>query len=161
MDSGSPANNCELAVFNRYIGVAVFALGRGANLAAHVVDDEVKSVADAQHGRVELEQFRVSGRRVGVVDRRGTAGEDDADGLVRLNFGKRRCARQDDGKDILFANAPRDQLRILRAEIEDNDCLGVHSLVWQGGGRDVKKLCGSATPPPTRARNSRVLPNCR
>jgi hypothetical protein len=26
----------------------------------------------------------------------------------------------------------------LRTEIEDYDCLGVHSLVWQGAGRDVK-----------------------
>ncbi len=123
--------------------MAIFALGRSAHLAAHVVNDEVKSVTNTQHGRVELEQSRIGGRRVGVVHRRGAAGEDDADWLVGLNFSERCGAWQDDGEDILLANTPRDQLRILRAEIEDNDCLGVHSLVWQGGGRAVKKLCGA------------------
>jgi hypothetical protein len=37
-----------------------------------------------------------------------------------------------------FGEAQRNQLRILRTKIENNDCLGVHSLVWQGRRRDVK-----------------------
>ena len=61
-------------------------------------------------------------------------------GLQCLDFAERRRAGQHDGEDVLFANAPRNELRILRAEIEDNDCLGVHSLVWQGHGRDVKTV---------------------
>jgi hypothetical protein len=55
-----------------------------------------------------------------------------------LNFGERRGARQHDGEDVQLAYAPRNQLRILRAKIENYDCLGVHSLVWQGPRRDVK-----------------------
>ncbi len=53
--------------------MAVFTFGRGANFAAHVVDDEMQPVTDAQHGRIEIKKLRVSGRRIGVVDRRWTA----------------------------------------------------------------------------------------
>jgi hypothetical protein len=55
-----------------------------------------------------------------------------------LNLGQGRRAGQHDGENVLLANAPRNQLRILRTKVKDNDCLGVHSLVWQGPGRDVK-----------------------
>jgi hypothetical protein len=57
---------------------------------------------------------------------------------VCLNFPKRRRAGQHDREDILLAYAPRNQLRILRTKIENYDCLGVHSLVWQARRRDVK-----------------------
>jgi hypothetical protein len=63
----------------------------------------------------------VGGRRVGVVDRRRAAGEDDAERLVGLNFVERRRAGQHDGEDVLLADAARDELRILRAEIEDDE----------------------------------------
>jgi hypothetical protein len=42
---------------------------------------------------------------------------------------------------VLFADTPGNELGVLRAEVEDDDCLGVHVSVWQGAGRDVKK-CG-------------------
>jgi hypothetical protein len=35
----------------------------------------------------------------------------------------------------LLARAACDELRVLRAKIEDNYGLGVHVLVWQGGQR--------------------------
>jgi hypothetical protein len=57
-----------------------------------------------------------------------------------LTFAQGGRTGEHDGEDILFANAPGDELRILRTEIEDYDCLGVHSLVWQGVGRAVKAL---------------------
>jgi len=55
-----------------------------------------------------------------------------------LNFSERRRARQHHGEDVLLAYAPRNQLRILRTKVENYNCLGVHSLVWQGQGRAVK-----------------------
>ena len=110
-----------------HFGMAVFALGRGAHLAAHVMHDEMQSVADAEDRRIELEQRGVGCRRVGVVHRRRAAGEDEADGLVGLDFSDGNRAGEHDGEDVLFADAAGDQLRILRAEVEDNDCLGVHS----------------------------------
>ena len=96
------------------------------------MDDEVQPIADAQHRQAQLKKFRVGGRGVGIVDRRRPAGEDEAERVQRLNFGDGRRAGQHHGEDILLANPPRDQLRILRTEIEDDDGLGGHPLVWQG-----------------------------
>ena len=140
-DRKSGRQACEQggrAVFDGHFGVAVLALGRGAHLAAHVVHDEMKSIADAQHGHAKFQQLGIGGRGVRIVDRRRSAGQNDAERLQGLNFSKGNRAGQHDGEDVQFANAPRNQLRILRAKIENNNCLGVHSLVWQGPGRDVK-----------------------
>jgi hypothetical protein len=38
----------------------------------------------------------------------------------------------------LLADAAGDQLRVLRTEIEDDDCLGGHVFSVAGRGRDVK-----------------------
>ena len=101
-------------------------VARRAHLAAEVMHDEVQPIADAQHRHAQFEQFRVGGGRVGIVDRRRPAGEDEAERLERLNLGDGRRAGQHDGEDVLLADAPRDQLRVLRTEIEDDDCLGGH-----------------------------------
>ncbi len=68
----------------------------------------------------------------------GPARKNDAERLQCLNFLEGRRAGQHDGEDVQLAYAPRNQLRILRTKIENYDCLGVHSLVWQGQGGDVK-----------------------
>ena len=93
-----------------------------------------------EHRHAKIQQFGVGRRRVRVVNRRRPTRENDPQGMQSLNLAERRRAGQHDGEDVLFANAPRNQLRILRAEIEDNDCLGVHSLVCQGHGRAVKTV---------------------
>ena len=46
------------------------------------------------------------------------------DGRVALDFIELGRAGQHDGKNILFADAARDELRILRAKVEDDDGLG-------------------------------------
>jgi hypothetical protein len=51
-----------------------------------------------------------------------------------LYFAQRGGAGKHDGEDIQLANAAGDELGILRSEIEDYDCLGVHNSVWQGWG---------------------------
>ena len=116
--------------------MAVFAFVGGADSSAEVMDDVLQSVADAEDRQAESEDGRVGGRRVGVIHRAGAAGEDDADGMVRLDFVDRGGAGKDDGEDILFADAAGDELSILRAEVEDDDRRSFHSLVCQGvGGR--------------------------
>ena len=44
---------------------------------------------------------------------------------------KRRGAGENDGKNILLANTTRNQLRVLRTKVQDNDRGGVHALVFQ------------------------------
>ena len=55
------------SVFNRDFSVAILALGRGAHLAAQMVDDEVEAIADAQYGRIQGEQTGVGVGRVRIV----------------------------------------------------------------------------------------------
>ena len=136
---GQPGKQRRLAVLDGDIGVAVLAPRRRTHLAAQMMHDEVQSVADAQDRHAQIEHFGIGGRRIGVIHRRRPARENHADGLVIADFSERDRARQDDGKYVQLANAPRDQLRILRAKIEDDDCLGVHSLVWQGPRGAVKE----------------------
>ena len=120
--------------------MAVLALRPRADLAAEVMNDEVKAITDAERGHAKLQNLCVRRRCIVVVNRRGPAGEHDADGLVALNFSKRNRAGQDHGEDVELANPARDELGVLRAEIEDNDCLGVHVLVWQAAEGDVKTM---------------------
>ena len=126
------------AVFNIDLGMSIFALERRAHPSAQVVHNEVQPVADAEGGHAERENSWVGGRGVRVVNRRRTAGKNQSDGFVGLNLPQGRRARQHYRENVLFADAARDELRILRAEIEDNDGLSVHAPVWQGGRRDVK-----------------------
>ena len=42
-------------------------------------------------------------------------------GLRRQHLGERHRARHDLGVDVRLAHAPRDQLRVLRAEVDDED----------------------------------------
>ena len=113
------------------LGVAVLALVAGHDFAAQLVRHELQAVADAEHRQAEMQHALVGGRRIGVIDRAWASGEDDAGGIVLLNFFQRSGAGQDDGEDVLFADAARDELRVLRAEVEDDDRLGFHYLLCQ------------------------------
>ena len=73
-------------------GVAVFAFVGGTDSSAEMMDDVLESVADAEDGEAEGEDGGIGGRRVSVVDGAGASGENDADGVVRLDFCRwRRC----------------------------------------------------------------------
>ena len=111
--------------------VAVLALVGGAHLAAQLVHHELQAVADAQHRQSKMQHALVGRRRIGVIDRRRPAGQHDARGMVALDFLERSGAGQDDGEDVLFADAARDELRVLRAEVEDDDRLRFHHLLCQ------------------------------
>ena len=108
-------------------GVTVFALVGRAHFSAERVHHELQPVADAEHGQRRGRRRAGSATRsVFVIDRRRAAGENDSNRRVASNFFERGVAGKDDGEDVLFADAARDQLRILRPEVEDNDRLGFH-----------------------------------
>jgi hypothetical protein len=92
------------------------------------VHHELQTVADAEHRQTEFKQARIGRRRVFVIHRPRRSRQNDPGGCVALQLIELRSARQHDGKYILFADAARDQLRILRAEIEDDDRLGKRRL---------------------------------
>jgi len=117
-----------------HIGVAVFALYAGPHLAAELVRNELQPVANAEHRQPERQHLGVRRRGVGVIHRARPAREDDADRVIAFDLRDGSGARENGGKDVLLANATRNQLRILRAEIKNNDgfkCGVFHGLISQ------------------------------
>ena len=50
-------------------------------------------------------------------------------GRVAANLVEGGVEGQNDGKDFVFADAARDELGVLRSEVEDDDCLVEQGLV--------------------------------
>ena len=122
------------AVLDFDVGVSILALVGGANFSAQGVHHELKPVTDAEHGYAQFEHAWVRGRRVGVIHRGRAAGKNDADRGIAANFFQAGGAGEHHRKDVLFADAARDELGILRAKVEDDDGLGFHGRVSQIGG---------------------------
>jgi hypothetical protein len=106
--------------------VSILAFRGRPHLAAERVHHELQSVADAEHRDAEIEDTLVGQRRIFVVHRRRPARQNDSHRRVAANFFQAGVEGQDDRENFLFADAARNQLRILRPEVEDNDGLGFH-----------------------------------
>ena len=88
-------------------------------LAAGAVDERRLPVAKDLR-RILLERKRARRRRFGL-------GAEDADFRRELpDFLDRKVEGMDDGVDLLLANTPRDELRVLRSEVEDEDGFRLH-----------------------------------
>jgi len=108
------------------LGMPILAFRSGAHFAAEGIDHELQSIADTEHGEAKLEDTFVGVRSVLVIDRRWTARQNNPDGMVAANLFERGIEGENDREDFLFADAARNQLRILRAKVKDNDRLGFH-----------------------------------
>ena len=120
-------------VLDRYVGqqragradrdrrAAVLAGAGVGDLAAEPLRHQLEAVAHAEHRRPGREQRRVDARRALGVDRRGAAGQHDRLGLARQHLGHRHRVRHDLGVDPRLAHPPRDQLRVLGPEVDDED----------------------------------------
>ena len=98
------------------------------HLPAERVCQPLHPITDSENGHAELQNFCVAAGRVRVIDRTWTAGEHQADRFECANFFERSGARKNRGENLLFADAARDQLRVLAAEIEDyNSVASAHS----------------------------------
>ena len=113
------------------LGMTVLALVGSAHFAAQLVHHELQSVADSQHRQTKTQHALVRRRRIGIIYRRRSTRQHNARGVVALDFFQGSRARQDDGEDVQFADAARDELRILRTEVEDYDRLCFHHLLCQ------------------------------
>ena len=101
----------------------VFAPRCRSHLAAERMCEPLHPVADAQHRHAQLQHLGIAQRRVLVVHRTRPAGQNDAHGFERANFLQLRGARQNRGEHLLLADPPRDQLRVLPAEIQHHNSL--------------------------------------
>ncbi len=82
---------------------------------------ELHPVADAQHGHAEIEERTVYSRGALLVDAVWAAGEDDAFGVLRPDLLNRRVVWDHLRVDAAFADAAGDELRVLPAEVQDED----------------------------------------
>ena len=91
------------------------------DLAAQLLRHRLLAVADAEHRDAGVIDRRRRQWRVGLMHRRRPAGQDHG---LWLHFPERvfrLLERYDLGVDALLAHTPRDQLRDLRTEIDDQD----------------------------------------
>ena len=126
----------------RHLGMAVFPLYARTHFAAKFVSNELQPVANAEHGHSHGKDAFVGRRCIGIVNRAGPAGKNDADRVVILDFRQRGGTRQNGGENVLLADAARNQLRILRAEIKDDDGFNrgmFHVLISQNHRRSTVK----------------------
>ena len=105
--------------------VAILAVGCPVDGAAQQLGHELQPVADAQHRHTQLEHGAVDERRAGLLDAERAPGEDDPARSKGADLLHRHRARVDFAVHVQLANAARDQLRVLRTEIEDEDLLGM------------------------------------
>ncbi len=110
------------------LGIAELAHLRTLDLAAELLGHRLHAVADPEHRDAEVPDRPRRTRRRGLVHRGGSAGEDDparrelADEAVGDVVGMKLAV------DVLLAHPARDQLRVLRAEVEDQDAVVGHSI---------------------------------
>ena len=106
------------ARFRQEVRTAVLAASRGLHFSAQGFGNPMHAVADAQHGNAGRQHRRIALWGVLVVHRTGTAGEHDAHRFEGKNLLDASGARHDGAENLLFANAPRDELRVLAAKIQ-------------------------------------------
>ncbi len=115
-----------------HLGVAELVHGARLDPATELRGHGLHAVADAEHRDPELEHGRGRRRRARLRYRLGTARQDDAARTKGAHRLAPHIPRMDLAVDAEFAHATRDQLRVLRAEVEDQDPVGV-DVRWSDG----------------------------
>ena len=111
------------------VGASELAAAGPFDAAAEGVGHRLEAVADAQNrhrravGAMHLEEGRVELGSTLVVDRTGAARENQPEGPHRFHLSRIDRAGVDLRKNTGLAHAPRNELRILRAEIQDDNSL--------------------------------------
>jgi hypothetical protein len=86
--------------------------------------ERLHAVADAQHRDPELQQRRIQARSARRVHRRRAAGEDQPLRIAAGDLLDADVVRQELGEHAALAHAPRDQLGVLAAVVQDDDLVG-------------------------------------
>ena len=95
-------------------------LGRLHPSAAEIVD-ELHAVADAQHRNAQMQNLLLHAGRALGIDAVGAAGQDDAAQRLVPPLLNGHGVVENLAIDAGFAHAPRDELIVLAAEIEDDN----------------------------------------
>src|SRR5579872_6242191 len=103
--------------------MAKLTLRRRRNRSAERVRHQLHAVANAEHWRAHLEHGFITLRRARVGNALRAAREHDPDRISRADLFSRRIGRPDFRINRKLAKATGDELRVLRAEIENDDGL--------------------------------------
>ena len=127
------------------LGIAELVHLAGLHLAAQLLRHGLHAVADAEHGNLRIPHgFRREGC-IFLQHRLGAAGQNDAFRIERGHIGVADIPGMYFAVDAELANTARDELRVLRAEVEDEDAVGVDVLLRRSDWILVRlwHLCGS------------------
>ena len=102
-------------------GRAVLASARGGDRASKGLRDCLEAVAQAEHRNTRVEESGVEFRGAVGIHGAGAAGEDERFGVLREDFARAHRVRDDLGVNVRFADPARDELRVLRTKIDDED----------------------------------------
>ena len=140
--SGTPANSRgrRAAAADLHVRVAELALARSAHFAAEQVGHQLHAVADAEHRQRPGRRARRRTSARPVRDALRPARQDDARRGFAPKLLERRVERHDLGVDRQLAQASRDELGVLRAEIENDDGLMRHVGKASGLGPQGSEL---------------------
>ncbi len=108
------------------------ALDRAAERLGH----HLEPVTDSERRHPGVEQGGVDAGRTVRVDAGRATGQDDRRRLLGQHLGDRHLVRNDLAVDVGLAHAARDQLGVLRAEVDDED------------ERGLRRVAGRLTHPP-------------
>jgi hypothetical protein len=89
--------------------------------AAEIPREQLHAVADPQDRQSAGQHARIETGGTRHERRLRSAGKDDRRGTPLFDLAPRRVVRQKLAVDARFARAPRDQLAVLGAEIQDDD----------------------------------------
>jgi len=108
---------------------------RRLDLSAEDVRAQLHPVADAEDRARRVEDLGIAARRPRLVHAAGPTGKDQALGIELAEFVDGNVRPDKLAEDTLFADPPRDELGVLRAEVEDRDAFVVDHRDLIGNAR--------------------------
>jgi hypothetical protein len=136
----------ELALLGEQVRLPELGRTRSLDAPAEVERHQLRAVADAEGGDAGLEDAVVDAGRAVGVDGRGAAGEDDRVRVARADRVRRHAVRHELGVHPRLAHAARDQLRVLAAEVDDEDGAFLRRRLGRG---ERKHLSADSSAPPS------------
>src|SRR5262245_42998499 len=105
--------------------MTILALGGRGNPTPELMRHQLHAIANAENRGTHLPECATHHRCFWVVDTSRPAGKNDSAGIETANSLHRQLVRVDLTVDMALSDAPRDELRVLRAEVEDD-----HYFAW-------------------------------
>ena len=115
--------------------VTELALRRALDLPTELHRHGLHAVADAEHRHAEIEHAGRRAKGFVLVDRLRASRQDHAARIELANSPLAHVERSDLAIDLRFTHTTRDELGVLRAEVEDENAVGVEigARAWCAG----------------------------